>query len=94
MWVFTDDDKRAIEEIYQHFLPLITEVSKERLYDRIYCGYCWSEGGFRLMTIEDWERVFGFRDDLPSESVFESWEDYDRFEGDWHIKSGCSRQKK
>jgi hypothetical protein len=94
MWDFTDDDKSAIEEIYQHFLPLITEVSKERLYDRIYCGYCWSEGGFRLMTIEDWERVFGFIDDLPSESVFDSWEDYDSCKGDWHLKRDYYRQKK
>ena len=85
MWDFTKEDKRNIEDIYKHFLPLITEVSKEQLYDRIFCGYCWSEGGFRLVTIADWEVVFGLKEGF-SESVFDSWEDYFKYEGDWHRK--------
>ncbi len=91
MWDFTEEDRTKIEAIYQQFRPLIPEVPEKKLYDRIYSGYCWGEGGFRLIFIEDWERVFGFRNDLPSESVFDSWEDYDRYKGDWYVKSRLNK---
>ena len=45
MWDFTDDDKRRVEEIYQHFLPLLPNIDKKLLYDRILCGYCYGENG-------------------------------------------------
>ncbi len=34
MWDFTEDDKRRVEEIYQHFLPLYPNIDKKLLYDR------------------------------------------------------------
>ena len=58
MWDFTEDDKRRVEEIYQHFLPLYPNIDKKLLYDRILSGYCYVENGLWLETIEDWEIVF------------------------------------
>ena len=57
MWDFTEENKKEIEEIYQHFLPLLPNADPEKLYDRIFCGYCWGENGKWLLDIEDWERV-------------------------------------
>ena len=45
MWDFTEDDKRRVEEIYQHFLPLYPNIDKKLLYDRILSGYCYGENG-------------------------------------------------
>ena len=87
MWELTKETKAEIEALYQHFLPIITEVSKEELYDRLYGGYCYGEGIIPLISIDIWESVFGLRDDFPKNSVFESWEDYRKYNGDWHIKA-------
>lgn len=86
MWDFTEKDKAQINTIYNHFLPLILEVSKEQLYNRIYGGYCYGEGGFRIMTIEDWKKVFGLVETSYSETVFENWEDWIKYNGDYHKK--------
>lgn len=86
MWDFTEKDRTQIESIYEHFIPLITNVTKEQLYDRIYGGYCYGEGGFRILTIEDWEKVFNYKNNTNAETVFTSWDDYFQYEGDYHKK--------
>ena len=60
MWDYTEKDDINIEGIYMWFLPKFPNIDKELLYKRIFTGYCWGEGGFRLTTIESWEEVFGF----------------------------------
>ena len=57
MWDFTEDDKRRVEKIYHHFIPLLPNIDKKLLYDRILSGYCFGENGLWLETIEDWEIV-------------------------------------
>ena len=57
MWDFTEDDKRRVEKIYHHFIPLLPNIDKKLLYDRILSGYCYGENGLWLKTIEDWEFV-------------------------------------
>ncbi len=91
MWDFTEKDKAQIEAIYKHFLPLITSVTKEQLYDRIYGGYCYGEGGLRIVTIEEWEKVFDWQNHTDDEfvlsgTVFTSWDDYFQHGGDYHKK--------
>ncbi len=86
MWEITKEAEKDTEELYQHFLPIITDATKEELYDRIYAGYCGGEGVIPLTSIDSWESVFGLRDDLPPNSVFDSWDDYRKYEGDWHIR--------
>lgn len=86
MWELTEEAKKEIEALYLHFFPLITEASNEELYDRIYCGYCYGEGGWPLWTVEEWNRVFGLKKDKQPDTVFDNWDDYRKYKGDWHIK--------
>jgi hypothetical protein len=57
MWNFTEKDKQQVETIYNHFLPLFSNLEPKALYDRILSGYCYGENGIWLKTIEDWEKV-------------------------------------
>ena len=83
MWEFTKKDKEAINALYQHFLPVFPNVDPKCLYDRIFVGYCWGEGGLRILEIENWERVFGInKSGGIGFSVFDSWDDYIEYNGD------------
>lgn len=88
MWnSLSEDDKKTIKSIYNHFLPEFPNVDKEILYDRIFCGYCWGEGGSRIMSIEDWTDVFNYtkKGDLFF-TCFKDWDEYFKYDGDWHKK--------
>lgn len=93
MWDLSEAAKKEIEELYQHFLPLIKDVSEEELYSRIYTGYCFGEGGFPLFTIQAWESVFGLRDDILPDSIFENWEDYRKYKGNYEMKERSTHKK-
>lgn len=80
----TQKDKDQIEAIYQHYLKSFPNIPKDTLHDRIFCGYCWGEGGFRLMYIEDWERVFKQDKMAGLFSVFKNWDEYFKYQGDYH----------
>lgn len=84
MWNFTEKNKLEIKEIYEYFLPKFPEIDKKVLYDRIFRGYCWGEGGCPACTIEAWNKVFYKGKCLFT--VFEDWDDYFQYDGDWHKK--------
>lgn len=86
MWECTEKDEINIEGIYMWFLPKFPNIDKDLLHRRIVKGYCWGEGGLRLISIEDWEKVFGLVETSYSETVFENWEDWIKYNGDYHKK--------
>lgn len=80
----TKKDKDQIESIYQYYLKQFPNIQKETLHDRIFCGYCWGEGGLRIVNIEDWERVFKCDKMAGLFSVFKNWDEYFKYQGDYH----------
>ena len=88
MWKsLTIEDKKHIDEIMNYFKDRFPEVSEDMLYHRIYSGYCWGEGGSRILTKEDWDEVFGYtKIGQLLFTCFESWKDYIKNDGDWHKK--------
>jgi hypothetical protein len=86
MWEYTEKDDINIEGIYMWFLPKFPNIDKELLHKRIVTGYCWGEGGFRLTTIESWEEVFGLVEAPYAQTVFENWEDWIKYDGNYHKK--------
>ena len=76
MWDFTREDKDRIAKLYSFFLEDTPEEYRPYLYDRIFSGYCWGEGGLRITTIEDWEDVFANKGMWFLFSEFKSWEEY------------------
>lgn len=88
MWqALTADDIQRIQEILDYFKQKYPDIPSDKLYDRIYNGYCWGEGGLRIISIEDWEQVFSSgRLGKLLFTCFDSWEEYDKYQGDWHKK--------
>ena len=88
MWKsLTKKDKECINELVDYFKGRFPRVSEDVLYNRIYSGYCWGEGGSRILTKEDWDEVFGYtKIGQLLFTCFKSWEDYNKYNGDWHIK--------
>lgn len=86
MWTFTEIDQKNINSIYQYFLPKFSKIDKDILYNRIFCGYCWGEGSFPIISLNDWNDVFYNGKFKKFLTVFDDWEDYLRYKGDWHLK--------
>lgn len=81
--MFTAPSQELLNEIYttfQHFKGRFPDVKDRDLYDRIYAGYCWGEGGLWIINIECWEKVFTGN---SSFSVFKDWEEYFKYKGEF-----------
>lgn len=89
----TKEQKQKIEVIYQHFLPEFPNIKKEVLYDRIFCGYCWGEGGLPIIDIDDWNSVFYGGKYRGLLTCFDDWDDYMEYGGDCHKKQQIWRKE-
>lgn len=88
MWTsLTSEQKKEIATIVKYFQPKFPDIEYNILYERVDGGYCYGEGGIHLRTIEDWNRVFfGEKGDKSCFTVFDDWDDYFKYEKDWHKK--------
>ena len=76
----TQEALNEIDAIFQHFKGRFPNVSDKDLYDRIYSGYCWGEGGLWIITIEFWEKAFTGNSPF---SVFKDWDEYFKYKGEF-----------
>lgn len=90
-YTLTPIQKKEIEDIYQHFLPKFPDISKETLHDRIFCGYCWGEGRLPIISIDDWNNVFYNGKLKGLLTCFDNWNDYMKYDGDFHKKEPFPR---
>lgn len=76
MFSFTEKNRNEIEMIARHFAAVFPDIPYEKLYNRIFDGYCWGEEGkgFPIRSIKAWEAVLYNRKGNPT---YASWEDYD-----------------
>lgn len=73
--------KETIEDIYQYFKDKFPDISNEVLYKRISNNY---EGGiFNIWTIEHWDKVLHYKDYGKLLTVFENWDEYLKYDGDY-----------
>lgn len=77
MFDFTEKNRNEIEMIAKHFAIVFPDIPYEKLYNRIFSGYCWGEGGFPIINIKAWEIVLYNRKGRRLFSTYASWEDYD-----------------
>ena len=89
----TKEQKQVINDIYQYFLSKFPEIDKEVLYDRIFSGFCWGEGQLPIISIEDWNSVFYNGKWKGLLTVFDDWNDYLKYKGDWHKKVDTNSSK-
>lgn len=81
--MFNAPSQEALDEIdtiFQHFKGRFPNIKNKDLYDRIYGGYCWGEGGLWITTIELWEKAFTGNSPF---SVFKDWDEYFKYNGEF-----------
>lgn len=81
--MFNAPSQKALDEIdtiFQHFKGRFPNIKNKDLYDRIYDGYCWGEGGLWITTIELWEKAFTGNSPF---SVFKDWDEYFKYNGEF-----------
>lgn len=87
-------DKQTINIITIYYSNVYPDIPYTILYERIYCGYCWGEGGSRIISIEDWYEVFNYtKYGRMLFTLFENWEDYNFHKGDFHLKDKRFKKK-
>ena len=82
-----DIDYDLIRELAKLYFSLFPNIKYNKIYDRIYEGYCYGEGGFRLINQEDWDYVLLCKKSIRKFfTVFDDWDDYFKYKGDVYKK--------
>lgn len=87
LYLLNKKDKQTISIIVNYFCNVYPKIPYIKMYNRIFCGYCWGEGGSRIISIKEWEQVFNYTKlGKMLFTVFKNWEEYNQYNGDYHLK--------
>lgn len=87
-------DHLTILTIVHYFSNVYPNIPYIDVYNRVFNGYCWGEGGSRILSIEEWNEVFNYtKRGRMFYTLFKDWEEYYQYHGDFHLKDTRFKKK-